>query len=714
MWRRAREIRLLRPALAVVDRLWWARVIRRADVVDTEFVRAQGAWRNSRLAVRAYVRGGYRKGMSLNPLFLEKLVSSQLSDAGRVPALYAYLVSDARAVRTSTGWDAPAYAARHPESVDAAGGPLGHAWRAANATGALLVGSDERALVRPWADVHAATREAARIAVGQARPPDLPILLEPTVLLVRVSSDEWDAAGALDAAATLSRDLSATIVVAVAGRSADLWSAATLMKFWLLNPYCVIDDDRILNRVASRCRPESILVVRGLGAEISASDLAYLAHSATERPAAPLWLSEDGSIASAGIMTDRGVAFHLLAGHPREDADALGERISVSAVAGGTFARRVVTDGPDAPATTLLRATVRSSVSDEPRLRRQGPDMDVEDLLRPTSLRVAGWTSSGPRLRRERRVVELPDGEFPSLRWAIKTAAPPGPPGEAWGDTHFARGIADALRRRGQEVVIDAYAARGRPTRDLDDVVLALRGPEPIDPHPESISMLWIISHPDQLTAQEASGFDAVFAASNSWSDKASALWGRPVEPLLQCTDTRRFHPTGLPRTDEIVFVGTARAIERPSVLGPIQAGIPVSVYGPDWRGWIPASAIKARGVPNASLPAMYESAGVVLNDHWPAMKSAGFVSNRLFDVIAAGGRAISDDVSGIPQIFEGAVATYQTVPELVEMLSGDLDELFPSSRELARISHAVRSEHSFDRRAIQLLDTALEVAALR
>lgn len=276
------------------------------------------------------------------------------------------------------------------------------------------------------------------------------------------------------------------------------------------------------------------------------------------------------------------------------------------------------------------------------------------------------------------------------------------------GDTHFARGLADALRRLGQEVVIDAYDARQRPTVYLDDVVVALRGPEPFSPQPNAFSILWIISHPDQITADEVRNFDVVYAGSHEWARSASHRFSRPIETLLQCTDAHRFRPLTGRRTKDIVFVGTARGIPRPSVLEPIAAGIPVRVYGPDWRGWIPARSIIATGIANSELPELYGSAAVVLNDHWPAMRDAGFISNRLYDVVAAGGRAISDHVEGIAETFGGAVRTYGSVGELVELMQGDLDALFPDEAELRTISDRIRTDHSFDARARTLLDAAL------
>jgi len=132
--RRARALPALRPLVESVDRFWWARTIRRARIVDPDVVRAAG-FRSVRAAVRAYVRGGFRTGMILNPLSMEKLIASQLSDVGRVPALYAYLVNDQRRIRTSVNWDAVDYARRYPYSLRDPGGPLGHCWRSSRASG---------------------------------------------------------------------------------------------------------------------------------------------------------------------------------------------------------------------------------------------------------------------------------------------------------------------------------------------------------------------------------------------------------------------------------------------------------------------------------------------------------------------------------------------------------------------------------------------------
>lgn len=704
--RSARSVAFLRGVVAIADRLWWAHIIRRADVVDVEFAASQGLPVGPRRAVRAYVRGAFRDGASLNPLFLEQLVSSQLSDAGRVPALYAYLVNDVRSVETSVSWDAPAYAAAHPDSLASPGGPLGHAWREARRSGTIELGRGSKRRVLAWRTVIAAARRSrsAERSTTTGSSGD--------TLVLRIGPNEPQIAATLHIGVEFVHN-GANAVIAVEPTANAARREADLLPLWLPGVSVVEDGESVLARVAEELQRGDVLIVRGADAEISASDLLSLAGSASRNfcTVAPLWLDRhDGTVVSAGVVVKNGLPHMLLAGHPAEDAALLPQPLALPGLGCETFARPV--DAPWEPVRTETSIVVRAPLPPRPEdvIRSFDPlaESDMDAILAPLGMRVVDWSHATPVLERSPRAAIVEPA--PSLRWAIKIVAPPGARGEAWGDTHFARGLATALRRLGQEVVIDAYDARARPTCYLDDVVLALRGPEPFAPQSGATSLLWIISHPDQITAREVGGFDRVYAGSVSWARSASARFGREVVPLLQCTDASRFHPVGAARTDEIIFVGTARGIPRPSIIEPLRAGIAVSVYGPDWRGWIPAEAIKGTGIPNAELPAVYERASVVLNDHWPAMRKAGFVSNRLYDVVAAGGRVVSDHVEGIEEIFEGAVVTYRTVPELIQLLQRDPAKAFPNEETLNSISARVRERHSFDARARRLLDDALAI----
>lgn len=558
-------------------------------------------------------------------------------------------------------------------------------------------------------------------------------------------------------------DGGSSVIIAAVGVEADEWRAirsAGLMRIMMSatlhhesEPFAYV-----VNATAAEVDREHFMVIDPRS-RFRVSDIEALQQSitSTSRSAImPLTAAPDGGVEAAGslFVTPRRIPGRLFEGHPVEDPRKLGAEYEVPALSGRTFAIDTASfreaGGLDpllynmfeaeglslrlAQLTTPARLTVRTDImltqaastrafqradlrSNLGVVRGLTAQIDASEESKfygPLDQHVAGWslqrsTRLLPVVTRRRRDVTLADGRVvPRLRWAIRTAAPAGPTGERWGDTHFARSLASALEGIGQEAVVLSREVDSRPARNLDDVEIVLRGMDRVAPDPGVLSMLWIISHPDLVTRAEVAEFDAAFAASLSWSRTMTDRWGLNIDPLLQCTDPDRFHPKGSTRNDEVLFVGNSRGIPRPTVMESVRAGVNLSLYGAEWERFVPPGAVIAERVENVSLGKMYEQASIVLNDHWADMKRDGFIANRLFDVVAAGGRALSDDVDGIEDIFSGAVRTYGKVSEIVPLLNADHDSLFPEDAELKAISARIRAEHSFARRAEQLLERAL------
>ncbi|MDF1488674.1 glycosyltransferase family protein [Tessaracoccus caeni] len=300
----------------------------------------------------------------------------------------------------------------------------------------------------------------------------------------------------------------------------------------------------------------------------------------------------------------------------------------------------------------------------------------------------------------------------PRLNWAIDTAATPGRWGDQWGDTYFAISLARALRRLDQSVQIDRRDTRDRDSRSQDDVVVTLRGLERVTPRPGPLHLLWVISHPDKVDADEARSYDAVFAASPSWAAARSAEWGIPVSPLLQCTDPEFFHPgRTLPgATEGVLFVGNARrGSHRPVVEAAAEAGARPRIFGTGWEETHVASHLAGTRIPNDDLGAHYAAATVVLSDHWDDMRRAGFLSNRLFDAVACGARVLSDSIDGL-DLFDGCVVGCESSDDVREALASDPEQVWPDLAHRMAVAERIRSEHSFERRAEALLTRALEL----
>ena len=704
----------------------------RSGLVDTEFYAAQRGWASgsAHRAVRDYVVRGFREGLSVNPLFDELVAGRSLPEPDRVPALYAYLLSDRRSVRVHPWWDSTqGPSGPHP--------PLERVWGEPGASVQVRVGPIERRI--PLDDLRRWAIEAVR-SRGAAQPSAASREHDHVVRLLQRRDRDYPERLALAARLTGT----ARVTVGMVGAEPGQWVAGDILRRLADN----VDLREVHARATyadavSQCASpsaEGVMCVVGPRSDLSADQVRALLGTAQRGVAAgPVELAGDGTVHAVGAAgVGARVPVRLLGGHPAEDAGSLPARLSVPLLSGPTFAvhgsdwgrvggfASVDRAAPVEGLTSLLRSSdpgyrclVRTEIvstswarndvfrRDGDRLRRgryADDRRDAAEVYESAGFEVRGWVGRGSKVRPE-LAWRRPDPD--ALRWSIRISAPPGPAGAVWGDTHFAHGLADALRRRGHEAVIDSHAARNRTSAYLDDVTLVVRGPYRTKPPRRGVRMLWVISHPDQITRREVSEFDIVYAASQRWSRVASERWGIDVRPLLECTDAERFRPRGLARTDEIVFVGTARGIARPSVVVPIAAGIPVRVYGPDWRTYIPASAIVAESIPHAELSARYETASIVLNDQWPAMQREGFMAMRPFDAVAAGGRVISEYVDGIEEVFGEAVPVFRSPDELLELLRRDPDDLFPDAAGLRTASERIRREHSFDARADELIEAA-------
>ena len=450
--------------------------------------------------------------------------------------------------------------------------------------------------------------------------------------------------------------------------------------------------------------------------------------------AQPLVLAPDGTLASAGLDS-------ALAGRPADDARRSGPVLEAAAVDDPVLAVRaaelIAARGLDplfAGRFAAADLSRRLAADDRRVVVATGAVAGIADKLRPGAplpppgLRDPAARQADQQLFEERwtslpepptpvPAVRVSDPD-PRLRWALKTAIPATPLGLRWGDRHFADALAAALRRLGQEVVVDHRPAMERPVLVPEDVQLVIRGLEaaPVTvADPATVRLMWVISHPELVTDAELRGRHRVFAASVPWAAKAAARSGADVVPLLQATDPSLFRPEAAdPDTGEaVLFVGNSRKVFRPVVRDLLAAGVDVAVYGGQWEPFLAplARTVRGRFIPNDRLAAAYRSAGVVLNDHWDDMRTEGFVSNRLFDAAAAGARVVSDHVEGVEELFGGLVRTYRTPAELVALVEQAPDG-FPAEPQRSELARQVGREHSFDARAATLLEHALKLRA--
>jgi GT2 family glycosyltransferase/spore maturation protein CgeB len=292
------------------------------------------------------------------------------------------------------------------------------------------------------------------------------------------------------------------------------------------------------------------------------------------------------------------------------------------------------------------------------------------------------------------------------FRVAIKVPCPSSSEAHLWGDYHFAQSLARELRALGHSVRLDLLDHWHRPNRLGDDVVICLRGLSSYTPSPDQINICWMISHPDASSLAELRAYDRVYVASEKHCDWLKQQGLKNVAVLLQCVDTDLFGRIDRGRSEaefDVLFVGNSRNVLRRVVSDAIAIDAPLTVIGSGWEGLIAPEFILQTSVTHSDLPRVYSSARVVLNDHWDSMAEHGFISNRLFDCVAAGAYVISDEVDGISELFGPLVKQYRTREDLKRLIEEGLKgpSLNPGNEEAL----AVSSANSFRARARTISD---------
>jgi hypothetical protein len=684
-------------------------------------------------AVRAYLEDGGQGGLSPHPLFDFGSIRlrwhpHRLRDLGDGDPLLHYLRERAFGRSTHALFDIEHYLAQAPEAADHPEGPVGHYCRLGAAAG--LTAAE---WLSPGEDLRDAVVSAARsILAGAEEPAPAPGSLDADLVSVVVVADRPD-----DAIASVRRLAGVAepgVEVVLLDNGTALATAASLR---CLTAYDGVRVTRVAEPVTPDAARDLLLAQAGgalslllaPGVRVSKGWRAPLLDALTDDVAGvqPLLLQSDDLVRSAGWVTGGGHRYPFLAGFPTADAVGLAEHpfahADVDALLVRTEEARAAAAAPAGFEVALRQGrSFRVVPAVEFAQRGPGPAKEARPALRTDDRDddVAAWAAAGFEVTSratvppEVRWVGPPGSTRPPRRWSIKNAAPAGPIGEVWGDTHFARSLADELRALGEHVGIDAHPAWRRASEVHDDVALVIRGPEAYRAPGGQRTIAWVISHPDTIDPDELGRYDHVTAASLTWAQRASSVTGVEVEVMLQATDARRFHPdTAEPDTGaELLFVGNTRDEYRRTVREALEAGLPLTIIGRGWQYFLDdLSCVAAPSIANAELSAAYRSAGIVLSDHFRDMGRDGFLANRLFDAAASGARVITDEVTGIEGLFGDSVQVYRTREDLVRLATDpDRDALFGDDAARRAVAADVREKHSFAARARRLVEIAAKL----
>ncbi|HEX5145647.1 MAG TPA: glycosyltransferase, partial [Conexibacter sp.] len=312
------------------------------------------------------------------------------------------------------------------------------------------------------------------------------------------------------------------------------------------------------------------------------------------------------------------------------------------------------------------------------------------------------------------------DGFGAPLAFALQICPQRWDGAERWGDTHFARALADELERRGHRARLEVLAEWDAPGREPADVTIHLRGLWPSVPRADELSVLWNISHPDLVTTAELDAYDLVLTPSARHAEQLATSTATPVELVEQATDPVVFFPDADPaHARELAFVGNSRGVLRPILRDLLAGGPPahdLAVWGQQWEPFLAPALIAGEHLPNDRVRRAYASAAIVLNDHWDDMRAQGIVSNRVYDALACGALVVSDHLPELEERFGDAVVTYRTPDELRALVRELLADPAQRAQRAAAGRARVLAHHTFRHRVDALLGAvgALKTASPR
>jgi glycosyltransferase involved in cell wall biosynthesis len=302
--------------------------------------------------------------------------------------------------------------------------------------------------------------------------------------------------------------------------------------------------------------------------------------------------------------------------------------------------------------------------------------------------------------------------------WVIKAGFPNTPAKKQWSDYAFANTLKTYLEKNGHRARVDSrdeWYKNGEA-----DVVIALRGPETYFPdrsNKDCIYILWNLSHPSTVTEEEYNSYDLVCTGSSKkeYADGIKKQIKVPLKILPMCVDTELFYPSKDPWGEKEygwVFVGNSRNMERKGVSWAIENGIPIKIWGANWKDFIPEPEkyVVADNIPNSELPNLYRNAKATIDDHYEDMLENGFINTRILEALACGLPVFSDYSKMLTDLFGDAVFCCDNaweVKEQIEKFDSGYDKIKEKVLDLWPL---IQAKYSFYSTVKKLEDFVLEI----
>jgi len=294
------------------------------------------------------------------------------------------------------------------------------------------------------------------------------------------------------------------------------------------------------------------------------------------------------------------------------------------------------------------------------------------------------------------------------MRFLVCNPSPADPADQLfWGDFHFGRSLCRSLEELGHETTTRYWPNWDEPAEA--DVLLTLRGIREMAAVSGNFdtSVVWIISHPDDVSDEELGRFDIVLCGSRWHADRLRER-GFDAHVFPQCTDSSIFYPRSRDQAaldHAFIFVGNRRGDEERTIVEQaVTAHLPLKIWGRGWNGPRYEKHVFARYCANELLGDLYRRSYCSLNDHWADMRSFQYINNRIFDALACGLPLLTEAHAGLDEIELGGIRQVredEPFDEVIDEFIFNYDDYRAGAFTAAGL---IREHHTFNHRARQLV----------
>ncbi|MEW6108127.1 MAG: glycosyltransferase [Nitrospirota bacterium] len=235
------------------------------------------------------------------------------------------------------------------------------------------------------------------------------------------------------------------------------------------------------------------------------------------------------------------------------------------------------------------------------------------------------------------------------------------PEPKVWGDYWFKENLTREFLRIGYPV-----------DHSVPGILLHLFGEPDKNISADTYNILWIHSHPDWITPEILRKYRKIYCISEYFIQKITDMGFRSERLMMPTFMT----PQKTKKRYDVIFVGNTKQNRIRKIIKDLgDPSCNVKIWGWGWKGLIPDDWYGGDYYEHAKLNELYAASKIVLNDHHEDMRREGFINPRILDVLASGGFVISDSVTGMDEMLNNSVVTYNSPEDLRRLIEKYLDD---------------------------------------